>query len=145
MDGHDPQPSPHRDIAPSRGDTGIGSTGRPPAEHVLAVYGTLRPGESNFDVVSGIGGRWYTGTIGGRLFAKASGPYRGYPAVSLDPDAGRVPVAFLVSDELPGHWDRLDEFEGPGYRRVVVEVSSDPASGAPLAHYRANVYEVVVP
>jgi gamma-glutamylcyclotransferase (GGCT)/AIG2-like uncharacterized protein YtfP len=26
--------------------------------------------------------------------------------------------------ELPGHWSRLDEFEGPGYQHVVATVET---------------------
>jgi gamma-glutamylcyclotransferase (GGCT)/AIG2-like uncharacterized protein YtfP len=115
---------------------------RPPPANVLAVYGTLKPGESNFDVVSGIAGRWFTGTIRGHLSTKESAPYEGYPALRLHPGGERVAVAFLVSAELADHWDRLDRFEGPGYRRVEVEVLADAASGAPLTRYRASVYEV---
>ena len=54
-----------------------------------------------------------------------------------------MPVDVLVSDELPAHWPRLDAFEGPGYRRVVVDVTldaSDNADGAPSL-LQANVYE----
>lgn len=111
-------------------------------EHVLAVYGTLRPGESNHDVVADLRGRWLTGTVRGRLGVKRSGTYHGYPAVRLD-QPGRVPVAVLVSPELPAHWWRLDEFEGPEYRRVVAEVRLAPDSGPGVAVCRANLYEVL--
>jgi gamma-glutamylcyclotransferase (GGCT)/AIG2-like uncharacterized protein YtfP len=46
----------------------------------------------------------------------------GYPALQLD-DAGEdVAVEVFESTELPAHWSRLDEFEGPGYERVVTTV-----------------------
>jgi hypothetical protein len=28
----------------------------------------------------------------------------------------------FVSEELPSHWARLDEFEGPDYQHIVVPV-----------------------
>ncbi len=46
----------------------------------------------------------------------------------------------LESPELASVWDRLDAFEGPGYRRVAVPVL-DPQSGAQLG--RASVYEAL--
>jgi gamma-glutamylcyclotransferase (GGCT)/AIG2-like uncharacterized protein YtfP len=33
-----------------------------------------------------------------------------------------VTVYLLESFDLPANWARLDEFEGPGYRRVVTTV-----------------------
>jgi gamma-glutamylcyclotransferase (GGCT)/AIG2-like uncharacterized protein YtfP len=33
-----------------------------------------------------------------------------------------VDVYLFESADLPDHWSRLDEFEGPGYRRVVTQV-----------------------
>lgn len=119
------------------------SGGQPPVEHVLAVYGTLRPGESNFGLVADIDGFWFTGTIRGELGVRRTGHYRGFPAFVIVPDGPAVPVAVLVSAELPAHWERLDRFEGPGYRRTTIDVMADPGSGAPLARYRAYVYESV--
>jgi len=48
----------------------------------------------------------------------------GYPALALDGDAV-IAVQLLESVELPEHWDRLDAFEGPAYRRVTVDVDTD--------------------
>ncbi len=45
----------------------------------------------------------------------------------------------LVSEELPRAWARLDAFEGPGYRRIVVEVTLDDDHGG--GTIEANVYE----
>jgi gamma-glutamylcyclotransferase (GGCT)/AIG2-like uncharacterized protein YtfP len=35
-----------------------------------------------------------------------------------------VDVHVFEAADLPGHWARLDEFEGAGYRRVVTQVST---------------------
>lgn len=119
----------------------------PPIDHALAVYGTLRPGESNFDVVAAIDGLWFAGWIRGRRFINPAGRYKGYPAfrpeaASGTVDAeGRVPVALLVSSELPLHWSRLDDFEGTGYRRVPIGVSIE--DGSELVVCRAYVYETL--
>jgi hypothetical protein len=61
--------------------------------------------------VSGLGGRWVAGW----------GATMGFPALVLDPDGPVVEVQVLESAELPQQWGRLDEFEGVGYRRVVVQ------------------------
>jgi gamma-glutamylcyclotransferase (GGCT)/AIG2-like uncharacterized protein YtfP len=42
----------------------------------------------------------------------------------LDPDGPAVDVQIFESIDLPGHWPRLDHFEGPGYRRVAVPVET---------------------
>ena len=110
-----------------------------PAEDVLAVYGTLRPGRSNFDIVAPIDGVWLAGTIRGTLGEHPTGQYKGYPAFHVDPGSGHVEVDVLVSDELIENWARLDAFEGPGYRRIIVDVTLDENAGG--GTIKANVYE----
>ena len=46
----------------------------------------------------------------------------GFPGLVLDPSGPPVDVHLFESLDLPGHWSRLDEFEGSGYRRVVTQV-----------------------
>ena len=46
----------------------------------------------------------------------------GFPGLILDPQGPAVDVHLFESSDLPDHWPRLDEFEGPGYRRVVTRV-----------------------
>ncbi len=94
------------------------------ADHRLAVYGTLRPGEANHHVLAPLGGTWRSGSVRGHRIDRAT--YGGqYPAVTLDPAGESVPVMVLESDALPAEWPRLDEFEGPAYRRVSAEVTLD--------------------
>lgn len=88
----------------------------------LAVYGTLRPGHPNHHVLSGITGRWFEGQIRGRLIEEGWGAALGSPGMVLDVAAEPVDVWVLESCELVDHWTRLDEFEGPGYRRVSATV-----------------------
>ena len=61
----------------------------------------------------------------GRLHPAGWGATLGFPALEVDPDGPVVGVAVLESADLPAHWERLDAFEGPGYRRVVVTVHTD--------------------
>lgn len=95
------------------------STGR---DHLLATYGTLRPGEPNEHIMAGMDGSWSPAVVHGRLYASGVGRATGYPGVVLDESAEPVPVQLFASADLPAHWGRLDEFEGPGYRRVPVRV-----------------------
>ena len=60
----------------------------------------------------------------GWLVEAGWGAELGYPALVLDPDGTPVEVFVFESEALVHHWDRLDAFEGPGYRRVGVDVST---------------------
>lgn len=108
--------------------------GNPPST-VLAVYGTLRPGEQNHYLVRGIAGEWSEGTVRGYLFEVTWGMAEGYPGVAFADDGADVPVAVLESDRLPKHWHELDEFEGPGYRRIEVTVTRADGSTVQASAY----------
>ncbi len=107
-------------------------------EIALAAYGTLRPGEINHHVLKDMDGYWVDGIIKGYVFEVTWGGAEGFPGFYPDPDGHNVPVSVLVSEKWDRNWDRVDRFEGPGYRRIVVEVF-DPASGESLG--KAQVYE----
>lgn len=96
-----------------------------PGPTALAVYGTLAPGEMNAEVVADIGGHWRPGTVRGHRSIWPDGPYRGLPRLVLDDDGPAVPVQVLHAPDLPEHWDRLDDFEGVAYRRVLTTVAYD--------------------
>jgi len=103
----------------------------------LAVYGTLMPGEVNHHVVAPIRGTWIRGTVRGELHDTGWGTTYGFPALRWHPDAGAVNVQMLTSEHLPGAWETLDAFEGPGYRRIIVPVTT--AHGVILANIYAGV------
>lgn len=96
--------------------------GRYAAEHRLAVYGTLAPGEPNHHHLSDLAGQWRAGTVNGSLEPLGWGADMGYPALRWSPDGAPVAVQMFVSDELPKHWARLDDFEGEQYLRILVPV-----------------------
>ncbi|UXI70228.1 gamma-glutamylcyclotransferase family protein [Tahibacter amnicola] len=89
--------------------------------HRLFVYGTLAPGRSNAHMLADVPGEWESATVTGVLYPEGWGAAAGYPA--LVPDKSGAPVAgfLFTSEALPGHWQRLDEFEGDGYQRVAVQ------------------------
>lgn len=93
----------------------------PGVEQRLAVYGTLAPGRSNAHVMADIDGTWTPGIVRGTKTLVGWGAARGYPGITLD-DGGDVECVLFESRDLPAHWARLDDFEGPGYRRVRVPV-----------------------
>jgi gamma-glutamylcyclotransferase (GGCT)/AIG2-like uncharacterized protein YtfP len=47
-----------------------------------------------------------------------------YLGLILDPQGSLVDVHLFESLDLPNHWSRLDEFEGPGYRRTTTRVAT---------------------
>jgi gamma-glutamylcyclotransferase (GGCT)/AIG2-like uncharacterized protein YtfP len=100
------------------------------AEHRLAAYGTLRPGESNHHIVEEIKGVWFDGIVLGELDTTGR-----YPTFVYNSDGPPVAVKVLVSNELPAHWNRIDEFEGNGYVRNEVPVEVDGET------WICNIYE----
>ena len=92
------------------------------ALHRLATYGSLAPGGPNHDQLDGLDGRWLDGFVRGRLVDEGWGAGLGYPALILDREGPEVPVQVFESVDLPDHWSRLDDFEGPGYHRIVTTV-----------------------
>jgi gamma-glutamylcyclotransferase (GGCT)/AIG2-like uncharacterized protein YtfP len=116
----------------------IDGGGRGP-ETRLATYGTLAPGRPNHGQLRSLPGRWLVGHVRGSLVEDGWGAALGYPGLILDSDDDRhVEVHVFESAALVNHWDRLDAFEGPGYRRVTVDVATStgvvPASIYVLAY-----------
>jgi gamma-glutamylcyclotransferase (GGCT)/AIG2-like uncharacterized protein YtfP len=62
------------------------------------------------------------GDVRGTVLDRGWAAQLGYPALILDPEGPAVEVHVFESADLPAHWTRLDEFEGRGYRRVMVSV-----------------------
>ena len=74
----------------------------------------------------------------GHLHPEGWGATEGYPAIVLDPRGEDVEVQVFESDELPAHWMRIDEFEGPDYRRVLADVLMQVSALA----IECNIYEL---
>ncbi len=104
----------------------------------LALYGILRPGGSHHHEVRSIPGSWVTGTVRGWTYQITWGPADGYDGITVSPDGPPVVVDILESDELERHLQRLDEFEGPGYRRTTVAATLTDGSVVDVEIYEAD-------
>lgn len=104
----------------------------------MAFYGTLRPGGDNHYEIRNIAGTWRRGTVRGWCYDIGWGPADGYPGITLSPDAPPVSVDVLESEELEKQLRRIDDFEGPGYRRTSVEVAMDDGTVVSAEIYEAD-------
>ena len=104
----------------------------------MAFYGTLRPGAENHYEVRNIAGTWRAGTVRGWKYDITWGPADGYPGITLDAGAPATEVDVLDSDDLEKNLRRIDDFEGPGYRRVEVEVTYDDGTTDTAWIYEAD-------
>jgi gamma-glutamylcyclotransferase (GGCT)/AIG2-like uncharacterized protein YtfP len=95
------------------------------AETRLASYGSLAPGRVNHHQLAALKGRWRRGTVHGKLIDAGWGAGLGFPGLILDLSGPSAEIYLFESSDLQDHWSRLDEFEGPGYRRVVTQVRTD--------------------
>ena len=91
----------------------------------LATYGTLAPGRQNHGQLRELSGRWLVGHVRGSLLEGGWGAKLGYPGLVPDPNGEPIEVFVFESRALVDHWHRLDAFEGPGYRRIAIDVSTD--------------------
>lgn len=94
------------------------------ADRCLATFGTLAPGQVNRVQLADLEGEWQKGRVKGRLVHAGWGAAHSCPGLILDPAGDVVDVHVLLSPDLPGHWQHLDDFEGPGYRRGVRHVAT---------------------
>jgi gamma-glutamylcyclotransferase (GGCT)/AIG2-like uncharacterized protein YtfP len=102
----------------------------------FAVYGTLAPGAPNHHVLESLNGQWCEGFVHGDLFQRGWGAEHGYPALRWNPRSAQIAVKLLVSEDLEHYWQRLDEFEGSEYQRILVPVYTGDSEVAV-----ANIYE----
>jgi gamma-glutamylcyclotransferase (GGCT)/AIG2-like uncharacterized protein YtfP len=106
---------------------GLGAAGRavddPGMADRLFVYGTLAPGRPNEHVLADVPGAWEPATVRGVLHELGWGAVMGYPALVLDEHGPEVEGFVFSSESLGEHWQRLDEFEGDGYERLLTSVT----------------------
>ncbi len=90
--------------------------------NALFVYGTLKPGEPAAHLLSVRNGNWQSAQIRAHHFPEGVDGTEGYPAVRLSAQAPLLNGMLLQSAELPALLPSLDDYEGPGYKRVVTPV-----------------------
>jgi gamma-glutamylcyclotransferase (GGCT)/AIG2-like uncharacterized protein YtfP len=88
------------------------------ASHYLIAYGSLMPGGLNHGLLAGLRGEWRQGWVAGELLDRGWSAAMSYPALRWCPEGGEVPAWVFISEDLPEHWRRLDDFEGLEYRRI---------------------------
>jgi len=89
------------------------------ASRHLIVYGSMAPGGLIHGLVCDLAGEWKRGWITGELLERGWGAAMGYPALRWCPEGRQIDAFLFISPELPTHWQRLDEFEGLEYRRIL--------------------------
>ncbi|MEM1420992.1 MAG: gamma-glutamylcyclotransferase [Pseudomonadota bacterium] len=109
------------------------------AAHRLATYGTLAPGQVNHHELADLDGAWSTGVVRGDLAEEGWGAAHGCPGIYLNPEGPEIAVHIFESADLPAHWDRLDAFEGDGYRRVTTPART------PEGDVLVSIYELKPP
>ncbi len=87
----------------------------------LAVYGTLRPGQSSAHMLEPYGGSWRKGTVTGYQSGVCTAD--GCPGLAWDPAGDLIEVMVLDAPGLAGAWDVLDAYEGADYARLLVPVT----------------------
>lgn len=85
----------------------------------LFVYGTLAPGRLDEHVLEDVPGHWEPATVRGELVQQGWGAACGFPGIVLDENGPAVDGSVLSSEEVDQHWERLDDFEGEEYVRVL--------------------------
>lgn len=83
----------------------------------LVAYGSFRPGGANAAAVADLAGSWNEGSVYGTIE-----DMHGVPVLSWGYGGDPVDVLIFSSDDLPRHFERLDEFEGSRYQRILVHV-----------------------
>lgn len=101
----------------------------------LFVYGTLAPGRPNEHVLADLPGRWQAASVRGTLLQQGWGAAAGFPGIVLDERGPEVAGMLFTSEELSAHWQRLDDFEGPGYERRLTTVTLRSGEAVPAYIY----------
>jgi len=90
----------------------------------LVVYGTLASGDVNHSIISDIRGIWEDCTVNGRV-----NKINELPVFVWEPNGHSLKTQLFSACDLPELWDRLDQFEGLDYRRILVPVIKSTGIG----------------
>lgn len=86
----------------------------------LAVYGTLTPEQPNAQELSGLEGEWHEATVRGTMQKRD-----GFQEFVWSLPGEDISVKVLSCPELNQRFNRLDQFEGPRYSRILVPAMID--------------------
>jgi gamma-glutamylcyclotransferase (GGCT)/AIG2-like uncharacterized protein YtfP len=95
--------------------------------HRLSVYGSLAPGKKNHHMMADMEGTWRKAVLRGSLRNEGWGAGQGFPGFLWDGSNAPVAAQVFSSRDLPRHWQRLDDFEGAEYQRILVPVEVEDA------------------
>lgn len=85
-----------------------------PSNH-LCVYGTLAPEKTNNDLLNNISGEWNDCIIKGDITLKDGLPFFNWNLTSTP-----IEVKLFVSKDLSNYQNRIDNFEGKSYKRILI-------------------------
>lgn len=88
--------------------------------------------------MDGIEGDWQKASTRGHLQHLGWGAEQGYPAIQPDAEGPVVEGYLLTSTMLKQHWQRLDEFEGEEYQRIVIDVTTESGQTEQAYVYALN-------
>ncbi len=89
----------------------------------LFVYGTLKPGCSNHNILKNIGGDCIKATLFGFELDNDWEKQTGYPGLIKSDAKSKVEGFLFVSENLNKNWDVLDSFETEAYSRKIVPIT----------------------
>jgi len=104
----------------------------------LFIYGTLAPGRVNHGVMEDIPGKWEKAVVKGKLLNEGWGADSGYPGIIPSDDGDEVEGYIFSSEHLSKHWAMLDDFEGSGYKRVLVIAKAETGENVESYVYALN-------
>ena len=88
----------------------------------LFVYGSLMPNGTNHVILKKINGVWQKGFVLGEI-KRIKLNNNEYPAIILNIDKDKKVFGYLFSSfALKYLWRKLDNFEGPNYKRKISQV-----------------------
>lgn len=83
----------------------------------LLVYGTLRKGSSNAEIIDILRTEYQEVYVWGFIEVENNLPYYTF---SISSPANKIKVELIVNNDLPKYYDKLDVFEGEKYIRSIV-------------------------
>lgn len=89
----------------------------------LFVYGSLAPGKANSHWLAPLKGRWQKAWARGHLFRHGKLGTHGYPAFIPENNAPwQAGLLFSHPKLSNSFWQALDQFEGAGYERKLINI-----------------------